>query len=99
LTEALSRVKTYEQLDSQRLILKQYFNALIDATIDAHVHKMHLVDQGLAPPPLDTSPASDLLRMEINRICNINGGREALEKIQEEALHRLDAHLQKHIRK
>jgi hypothetical protein len=92
LVEELGQVHSLEQLEERRMHLKRQFNALISLIIEAHALKNKDSKESSAA---DSNPDSELLRMEINRICNISGGRELLEKIQEEALHRLDAYLQK----
>ena len=65
------------------------FNSLVGIIIAAEKFKKEHPDAVIAYLKKDQSP-SDQLRVELNRVLHMEGGREIIEQVQEEALNRLD---------
>lgn len=95
IVEEIKHIHTLAQLETKKNTLKALFNALVEVVIAAHEYQARHPETKQMLCAAENSSPSDLLREEINRICYIDGGRALLEKIQEDALHRLDAYLQK----
>lgn len=90
LIKELKAVHTREQLAAASPRLKRLFNDLIDVMIAARqFHEKH-PEADLSEPTPRTLSLSYQLRQEIERLYEIDGCREIIEKCQEEALFRLD---------
>jgi len=84
----LQKIRGRDDLLEHQGNLQSLFNQLVDIVIRAEEFKD--THPNASMPETSTSTA-DQLRIELNRILNMEGGREVLEKSQEEALNRLDA--------
>jgi hypothetical protein len=89
--QELQLVKTREELLASSGMLQGQFDRLATIMIKAE-------ELGDAHPEWDKGELSavdhelsDRLRIELNRIYRIEGGRQIIEKCQEKGLHRLDA--------
>ncbi len=91
LVAELNQIHSRDDLLAHADKLKQLFNELVDVIIRAQAYKDKHPDDGLSDPPRKDHAISDQLRIELNRVLHMEGGREVIEKAQEEALNRLDA--------
>lgn len=89
LIQELQAIRTREQLIASTGRLKRLFDRLADIMIAA-------VEYRRAHPEISTNEfagpnheLSDLLRIELNRLYQMEGGRQIIEKCEENALHRL----------
>lgn len=92
----LQSIRTRDQLLASTAKLKRLFERLVDLMIAAENFKLAHpeLDKGLSAGP--NHELSDQLRIELNRLYRMDGGRQIVEKYQEKALHRLDAFI-KHL--
>ncbi len=74
-------------LHSERL--RQLFIILAAAIVEARKYQDENPDSSLSIPASE-NPLSDKLRIEMNRILHMEGGREVIEKTQTEALKLLE---------
>lgn len=87
----LQQVRTRDDLQPHASRLEKLFDELAFTMIEAQRFKeAHPHAEASAAFKRD-STASDQLRVELNRVLNLEGGREVIEKAQEAALNRLDA--------
>jgi len=95
LIETSKHVHNREQLVEKSTDFKRLFDSLVSLSIAAHEHS--LSHSPIAPLPLypEDHLLSEALRQELERLCSIDGGRELIERMQEEALHRLDKYLKR----
>ncbi len=99
--EALSRIliKHLESIESQEEllraepILKKDFEAYVDLINQARAYQLKHTDEIATDGGSDFS-VSDELKKQLRRIFAIEGGREIIERAQQEALERLDANEQ-----
>jgi hypothetical protein len=92
LIEELRHVHSRDDLLAKTPKLKQLFHSLVDLAIAARdFREKHPEANFLSQGSRKEETVSDQLREELNRIFLIEGGREIIEKAQEEALNRLDA--------
>lgn len=96
LIQELKAIHNREQLLASTNRLQQQFDRLAILMIAAK-------EFSFAHPELDKGEffrnnhdLSDQLRVELNRLYRIEGGRQMIEKCQEKALHRLDAFEKRH---
>jgi hypothetical protein len=91
LIQEFRKIRTRSQLLNASPKLKRLFNDLVDVMIAAHEfrHKQANLDKNFVSY---NSELSNQLRLELNRIYKIEGGRQIIEKCEEQALHRLDAY-------
>jgi hypothetical protein len=91
-----SLVRDLQKIDSQELllnaepVLKKHFEKLVDLMIEAR--QFHLKNADLEPLETEEGTFSLALKEELRRIYAIEGGREVIERAQQEALVRLDAY-------
>lgn len=90
LTQELRKIRTRDQLLKSTGKLQRLFNELTDIMIAAHGFNQKQIKSEKSPMPFN-SELNNRLRSELNRIYKIEGGRQIIEKCQEQALHRLDA--------
>lgn len=88
LIQEMSSIHTRNELMLKLPQLQMKFNRLVDIMIKASQFREKHPSLEVPEPKHDLS---DRLRIEMNRLCNIPGGSELLQKSQELALHRLDA--------
>jgi hypothetical protein len=95
LIKVFSRIHSYEELTTASPDLKRLFDQLATICIEA---QQQMARDGIVEP-LELSEKEQQvnarLRLELQRICKIEGCRDLVEKCQEEAMTRLDAHLQR----
>jgi len=95
ITETLKPIHTREELLKAAPRLKGLFNDLVSVAIEANEYSYYHPESERINLSPEDHYLSDALREELNRVCHIEGGREIVEKCQEESLHRLDAFLSK----
>jgi hypothetical protein len=91
LIQELRHIRNRDELLAAHHLLQKRFDQLVSIIIaarefqhkypDWETHELSLLDHEL----------SDKLRVELNRLYQIEGGRQIIEKYQEMALNRLDA--------
>lgn len=91
LVATLQKVENRKQLLLAEPALKKHFERLIDLMIQAREfqEKLEDVSNEIA---FKESSTNALLERELRRIYTIEGGREVIERAQQEALVRLDAY-------
>lgn len=93
ISETLRQIHTREELIKQAPRLKKLFNDLTDIIIASNEFQKKHPKEDRPALNAEDRLQSDILREELNRIYRLEGGREIIEKTQEEALHRLYQHL------
>ena len=87
----LKQIRSREDLLAHSIKLEELFNQLADLMIEANAASAPSFEFGLDESSgLDPS-VSDQLRVELNRVIHMEGGRDVIEKVQGKALNRLDA--------
>lgn len=89
--------KVHRRQDLQYALpkLEKLYNNLTDVMIAAHNFREKNPKSETLPMNNENHALSEAIRDEMNRIYKIEGGRDLLEKAQEQALFRLDAYLLK----
>jgi len=95
LIKELQKIRTKDQLRASSTKLKKLFNQTADIMIAAQEHAQKYPLQEIPELTKIDHDLSDSLRSELNRIYTIEGGRNLIEKCQEEALNKLDAYEKK----
>lgn len=91
LIQELQAIHTREQLLAASNRLQRLFDQLVNVMIAAEeFHALH-GEQDKGELTQRNHDLSDQLRVELNRLYCLEGGRQMIEKCQENALHRLDA--------
>lgn len=91
LIQELQAIHTREQLLMASSRLQRLFDQLVNSMIAAEeFHALH-PEQDKGELTQRNHDLSDQLRLELNRLYRLEGGRQMIEKCQENALHRLDA--------
>lgn len=85
----LKRIRTSDDLLSHFQALQHHFNALADVMIRAQAFELSHPDASPATHRQEGELAEQL-RFELNRVLRLEGGRQVIERAQEEALSRLD---------
>lgn len=96
ITAELKKIRSRDDLLLYAPRLKQLFESLVNIIIEAEKYRKIHPEAEIASPHKKEQSASDLLRIELNRILYMEGGREVIEKVQEDALNRLDLALRPH---
>lgn len=91
LIEELKEIRTREDLMQAIPRLEHLFDNLVDTIIAAEDYKEKNSRADSLELTKENHELSDQLRIELNRIYSLEGGRQVIEKCQEQALHRLDA--------
>ena len=86
LIEQMTIIHNYGELQKSAPQLKKSFNKLVDIIIEAR--KLEIKD---AKFEIKNHHLSDLLRYQVERIYRIDGGKEIIEEMQRDALHKLNA--------
>lgn len=89
LAAELKKIRTRDDLLVHAPRLKQLFDSLVDIIIEAEAYQNAHPEAELVLHHKRDQSASDQLRIELNRVLHLEGGREVIEKVQEEALSRL----------
>jgi 3-methyladenine DNA glycosylase Tag len=87
----LQKVHTREELAQATSHLKKHFEKLVDLMIRARTFQEEHPEESLSAPFQSETTISDELEEALRRIYLIEGGREIIERTQQEALVRLDA--------
>lgn len=93
LISEMQKIHSRPELIKRLPKLKKMFDKLVDVIIASHEIKARQPDAHLLA--IDDRRLSDALRAEFIRLYSIEGGRDLIEKAQQDALYRLDAFLQK----
>lgn len=89
LVKDLRQIESYDDLLTMQPVVKKHFEKLVDLMIEARQFQLKNPDLEL----IDIEETySYLLKEELKRVCQMEGGKEILEKMQHEALVRLDAY-------
>ncbi|MGC1878214.1 MAG: hypothetical protein WA347_08340 [Rhabdochlamydiaceae bacterium] len=88
----LQKIENREQLLLAESKLKKHFEALIDLMIEACEFQQKKLEDVSSEAVFAESGADALLEDQLRRIYAIEGGREVIERTQQEALVRLDAY-------
>jgi hypothetical protein len=86
LYEIVKQVCTSDELVAAAPQIKVLFTNLADLMVNAAKADRRNDDRSLS---VAESHWNELLRIELNRVCSLNGGREVLEACQQEGLYRL----------
>lgn len=87
----LQEIQTRTELVKAAPRLTKLFNELVGVIVSAQEFKSKSGDRIEEDSNTTDRALSEQLRIELNRIYGIEGGREIIEKCEEEALFRLDA--------
>lgn len=93
LIQELRSIRTRDQLIASTQRLKPLFERLVTIMIAAEENRYVHPEGEFSGPNHDLS---DQLRIELNRLYCMEGGRQIIEKCQEKALLRLDAFEKQH---
>ena len=88
----LEKVENREQLLRAEPDLKKQFEALTDLMIEARKFQIEHLDDASSEILYEGNLAEAALEEELRRIYALEGGREIIERAQQEALVRLDAY-------
>lgn len=89
----LQKIENREQLLSAESKLKKQFNHLIDLIIEAREFQQKKFEEDIGDEPVfEANGFEDELEKQLRRIYAVEGGREVIERTQQEALVRLDAY-------
>jgi hypothetical protein len=91
LIQELRVIHTREQLLAAYGRLQRQFDRLVIIMIAAEEFKHSHAEWEKEEFVRQNHDLSDQLRIELNRLYRLEGGRQIIEKCQEKALHRLDA--------
>ena len=90
LTLELKRIRSRDDLLIYAPKLEQLFDSLVYVIIEAQKYQEAHPDAKAVFYVKKDHSASDELRIELNRILYMEGGREVIEKVQENSLNRLE---------
>jgi hypothetical protein len=91
LASDLKKIHTREELLKAVPVLKKRFNSLVDLMIEALEFQQAHPEEAEMDADIRGHAASDALRVELERIYALEGGRQVIENAEREALLRLDA--------
>lgn len=86
----LQKIRSRDDLLEHSSKLQELFDELVDTIIHAQEFRENHPEALVEVFSLKEQTESDLLRVELNRVLHMEGGREVLENTQENALNRLD---------
>ena len=92
LVEELKQIRSRDDLVEHTPKLQQLFDSLVEVIIQAQEFKRKHPQVSLENSSHKEQSVSDQLRIELNRVLHMEGGREVIEKAQEASLNRLDAY-------
>lgn len=87
----LKKIRVRDDLIEHAPRLKELFDSLVEIMIRAQKFKENHLESIEELAVHKEAAISDQLRIELNRILHMEGGREVIERVQESALNRLDA--------
>jgi len=88
--EELEMIQTREDLALHEQSLKKKFEKLVAIIIQARQYQIDYPEEALSHQLLQESEISAKLMQEIQRVYQIEGGRESVERAQREPMLRLD---------
>jgi hypothetical protein len=88
----LQKIENREQLLFVEPVLKRHFEGLIDLMIEVREFQQKRLEDISTEIPSEENTTEAFLENELRRIYAIEGGREIIERAQQEALVRLDAY-------
>ncbi len=91
ITLDLQKVKTTEQLVDSAPVLKKRFYSLVDLMIQARKYQEAHPEEWADERLLAERSFNELMVIELERVHKLERGRDIIEKVQRDALHRLDA--------
>ncbi len=91
LIKHLEQIESQEELLRAEPVLKKIFDAYVGLINQAREYQLKHTDEVATDGGSDFS-ISDALKEELRRIFAIEGGREIIERAQQEALVRLDGY-------
>lgn len=92
LIQHLEKIETHEELLRAEPVLKKDFEAYATLIIQAKEYQQKHCDELISDLTVDYA-LSEQLKEQLRRVYAIEGGREIVEKAQQEALVRLDTRL------
>ena len=92
LLSELKQIRSRDDLIVHAERLRELFDRLVDVIIRARVFKDTHPEASIDSAFFKEQVVSDQLRIELNRVLHMEGGREVLERAQESALNHLDAY-------
>jgi hypothetical protein len=92
LVNILSQIENREQLLKAEPLIKKHFESLVTLMIEARDFEQKHLDDEMGEIALDEEAPQHLLEEQLRRVYAIEGAREVIERTQQEALIRLDAH-------
>lgn len=97
LIQELKAIHTREELLVAQGKLQQQFERLVSTMIAAEEFNFSSPESDKGSNSINHE-LSDQLRVELNRLYRLEGGRQIIEKYQEKALYRLDAFQKQHVK-
>lgn len=94
ITAELKQIRSRDDLPLHAHQLQLLFDSFVAVIIEMEEYKNTHPQAVASLHNKKEQIASDQLRIELNRILQMEGGREVIEKVQENALNRLDAYEQ-----
>jgi len=91
LTQELKSIHSRDELLARSDALENLFSRLVDLMIAARQYQLKHPRETFSEIDKKQLFMNDQLRLELTRIYRLDQGRELIEKLQEEPLHRLDA--------
>jgi hypothetical protein len=92
LVETLQEIDSLDQLLSKETLLKKKFESLVSLMIDASRFQERHPDNWGAESGIEPGLISVSLKEQLHRIYLLEGGREIVERAQQESLVKLDAY-------
>jgi hypothetical protein len=90
ITLELTHIRSRDDLLVHAPRLQELFNRLVDIILAAEAFREEHPEVSLVLPDSQNTAISDHLRIELNRVLHLEGGREVIDRTQEAALNRLD---------
>ncbi len=91
LANELQRIRTRDELVAAAPSLTRRFDELVDVMIAARQYQQQHAWEEVPELSSDGVQLNVRLQIELQRVFNLDGGRELIEKYQEASLNRLDA--------
>ena len=91
LARDLEKIHSHEELLQCTSSLKAHFERIVDLAIEARLFQQKHLEDVEKPFCRTLQNGQEMLRRALNRIDSMEGGPETLEKIERDALLRLDA--------
>lgn len=92
ITAELRKIETREDLSFAEPRLKRRFEDLVTIMIEAREFQIKHAEELLGAQLLEDDVEGELLKEELQRVYQIEGGKESIERAQRESMLRLDAY-------